>query len=233
MDIENLIGAMIEGSLNTRRKRSHGAGRFLTGGSRSFINASTLLTVGGLVWGVIETMQQQSAAGTGGNASAQVPPQPSVPHAGTPSGAASLGRTVPPPLPPLPGAAPAAPAAPAIPDGATRLIRLMVSAARADGQASDAERQAILEHAREVGAEALVGDEWLRPTPLASVVGVVTDPRQRADLYVLAYAIVRADEGISGAERIYLAQLAAVLNLDKATVNRLEEETDSGIAAQA
>ncbi len=107
----------------------------------------------------------------------------------------------------------------------------MVSAARADGQASDAEKQAILEQAKKAGVEALVENEWLHPTPLASVVGVVSDPQQRADLYVLAYTIVRADEGISGAERIYLAQLASILKLDKATVDRLEEETDARIAA--
>jgi uncharacterized membrane protein YebE (DUF533 family) len=139
---------------------------------------------------------------------------------------------VPPPLPQVPGAPPAPPAADAgLPDGAARLIRLMVSASRADGQASDAEKQAILEHARQAGVEALVEEEWLHPTPLASVVGAVNDPKQREDLYVLAYAIVRADEGICGAERIYLAQLAAMLQLDRASVDRLEAETDNRIAA--
>ncbi len=232
MDIENLIGTMIEGSLRTRRKRSHGAGRFLTGGSRSFINASTLLTVGGLIWGAIETMQQQSAPATGGTAPSPMPspPQPGRPApAPLPSGA---GPALAAP-PPLPGAAPAGQSVPPpMPDGAVRLIRLMVSAARADGQATEAEKQAILEHAREAGVEALVEDEWMRPTPLSSVVGVVTDPQQRADLYVLAYSIVRADEGITGAERIYLARLAAMLNLDRAAVERLEEETDGRIVSQ-
>jgi uncharacterized membrane protein YebE (DUF533 family) len=47
---------------------------------------------------------------------------------------------------------------------------------------------------------------------------------------VLAYAIVRADEGICGAERIYLAQLASLLKLDKATVDKLEAETDDKIS---
>jgi uncharacterized membrane protein YebE (DUF533 family) len=234
MDIENLIGTMIEGSLTSRRKRSYGAGRFLRHGSGSFINASTLLTVGGLIWGAIETMQQQSAAGTGGSAPAPAPapPRPISQWEAPPPPSAGSGPGVPPPLPPAPVPAGASSAAPVIPDGATRLIRLMVSASRADGQASEAEKQAILEHARKAGVEALVEEEWLRPTPLSSVIGVVNDPRQRADLYVLAYAIVRADEGISGAERIYLAQLASMLQLDKATVERLEGETDNRIEAQ-
>jgi hypothetical protein len=228
MDIESLIGTMIEGSLTSRRKRSYGAGRFLRRGSGSFVNASTLLTVGGLIWGAIETMQQQSASGPGGAAPTPPPPLASPPPRPVAGGPA---RTAPPPLPPVPGAVPAAGAADAaVPDGAVRLIRLMLSASRADGQASDAEKQTILEHARKAGVEALVEDEWLKPTPLASVVGVVNDPRQREDLYVLAYAIVRADEGICGAERIYLAQLASLLKLDKATVDRLEEATDNRIA---
>jgi len=240
MNIENLIGTMIEGSLTSRRKRSRGAGRFLRHGSGSFINASTLLTVGGLIWGAIETMQQQSAAGTGGSGPAPVPPpyRPTPPSSPPPASAGPA-RAVPPPLPPVSrtgvspvgsGASVPPAAGDTLPDGATRLIRLMVSASRADGQASEAEKQAILEHARRAGVEALVEDEWLRPTPLSSVVGVVTDPQQRADLYVLAYAIVRADEGICGAERIYLAQLASLLKLDKATVDKLEAETDDKIS---
>jgi hypothetical protein len=235
MDIERLIGTMIEGSLTSRRKRSYGAGRFLRHGSGSFINASTLLTVGGLIWGAIETMQQQSASGAGGSPPAPAPPRPASPPPRPVAGGPA--RTAPPPLPPAQGAASPPPSAAesvadsAIPDGATRLIRLMVSASRADGQASEAEKQAILDHARQAGVEALVEDEWLRPTPLSAVVGVVNDPQQQADLYVLAYAIVRADEGICGAERIYLAQLASLLKLDKATVDRLEEETDNRIAA--
>jgi uncharacterized membrane protein YebE (DUF533 family) len=231
MNIEDIIGTMIEGSLTSRRKRSYGATRFMRHGRGSFVNASTLLTVGGLIWGAIETMQKQSASNPGG----AMPAPASTPPAARPA-------TVPPPIsaapgpaappPPIPQAAPAAAEeAPGLPDGATRLIRLMVSASRADGQASEAEKQAILEHARKAGVEALVEDEWLKPTPLSSVVGVVTDPKQREDMYVLAYTIVRADEGICGAERIYLAQLASLLKLDRATVDRLEEETDSRITA--
>jgi hypothetical protein len=236
MNIEDIIGTMIEGSLTSRRKRSYGATRFMRHGRGSFVNASTILTVGGLIWGAIETMQKQSASNPGG---AVPPPAPTSPRPMPPS---ARPATVPPPIsaapdpsappPPIPQAAPtAAEEAPGLPDGATRLIRLMVSASRADGQASEAEKQAILEHARKAGVEALVEDEWLKPTPLSSVVGVVTDPKQREDMYVLAYTIVRADEGICGAERIYLAQLASLLKLDRATVDRLEEDTDNQIAA--
>jgi uncharacterized membrane protein YebE (DUF533 family) len=228
MDIEDLVGTMIRGSLGGRRKRHHGVGRFLAGGGNSFLTASTLLTVGGLVWGVIETMQQQSGQGTTAAPGVPAPPVPVGPGQVTGPGLSS-----PPPLPGsmAPPPLPAAAGAPDIPDGAVRLIRLMVSAARADGQASDVEKQAILAQARNVGADGLVEAEWNRPTPLSSIVAGLSDPQQRADVYVLAYSIVRADEGVSGAERIYLAQLASLLDLDPARTGSLERDADARIAA--
>ena len=41
---------------------------------------------------------------------------------------------------------------------------------------------------------------------------------------MLAFAILRADEQVRGAERIYLAQLANLLGLDPATVQELEAD---------
>ena len=68
---------------------------------------------------------------------------------------------------------------------------------------------------------------------LAEIVSGVHDPQLRADLYTLAFTIVRADEGVSGAERIYLAQLAHHLGLDPATRDRLEQEAAAKIAEAA
>jgi uncharacterized membrane protein YebE (DUF533 family) len=84
----------------------------------------------------------------------------------------------------------------------------MISAARSDGELQDAERQTIQEHARARGAEALIKAELDSTRPLAEILAGLDDPNQRRDLYVLAFTIVRADEAVSGAERIYLAQLA-------------------------
>ena len=109
------------------------------------------------------------------------------------------------------------------------MVRLMISAARADGELTDVERQAILDHARTAGVEPLVATELDRATPLPAIVAGVTDPKQREDLYVLAYAIVRADQSVTGAERIYLAQLASRLDLDDATVARMERDADGRI----
>ena len=57
----------------------------------------------------------------------------------------------------------------------------------------------------------------------------MTADADRRDLYVLAFTIVRADETVSGAERIYLAQLAHALGLDPATAAALEQQTAAAI----
>ena len=136
--------------------------------------------------------------------------------AATPAGA-------PPPLPPLPG----------LPADALRLVRLAIAAARADGRLTDQERASILEQARTVGAEAVVEQEIRSPRPLAEIVAGVGDSNTRGELYVLAFTVVRADEGVSGGERIFLAQLAHVLGLDPATTARLESEAARQIDADA
>ena len=227
MDIEHLLGTMISGTLVGGGKRSRGAGRFLSGGGGgSFLNASTLLALGGLAWGVAETMQRQgqqaAPAPSGYQPPVAAPPLPgAAPLPSAPVGVAP---------PPLPATAPAAQTA-AIPPGAERMVRLMISAARADGELSDVERETILEHARAAGVESLAASEIDRATPLAAITGGIADEKQREDLYVLAYVIVRADESVSGSERIYLAQLAAQLALDDQTVARLERDADAGIEA--
>jgi len=131
-----------------------------------------------------------------------------------------------PPVPSVPGAVEAAL------DPVARVIRLAVSAAKADGTLSDAERALIMERAREAGLEGAVEAELNQTRPLADIVRGVTDPAMKQELYVLAFTIVRADEAVSGAERIYLAQLAHQLGLDAASVTTLETETAASIDSQ-
>ncbi len=204
MSAEKLIGALLQGALGGRRKRSRGAMRYLNGGRGSFINASTLMTAAGLAWGAYE-----AATRSRGTASA-APPLP---------GAA--------PLPPLPGT----PVAAEAPEDLLRLVRLMISAARADGTLSPDEQEAIVAQARTVGADQLVDYEMRNPRPLADIAAGVRDPQAREEMYSMAFAVVRADESITGAERIYLAQLAHALGLDPATTARLEKDAAAGIDA--
>ena len=130
-----------------------------------------------------------------------------------------------PPPPPLPLSG--------LPPDVLRLVRLAIAAARADGRLTDEERASIVTQARSVGAEAIVDREIQSPRPLAEIVAGVGDSNTREQLYVLAFAVVRADEGVSGGERIFLAQLAHALGLDPATTARLETEAARGIDAAA
>jgi uncharacterized membrane protein YebE (DUF533 family) len=122
-----------------------------------------------------------------------------------------------------------------VPEAVLRLLRLAISAALADGTLSPEEEQQLLQHAREAGpgGEALVRRELARPRPLAEIVQGASDPALKSDLYRLGFAMVRADEQISGAERIYLAQLAHSLGLSPEQVQQLEAETAAKIDAEA
>jgi uncharacterized membrane protein YebE (DUF533 family) len=201
LDAEDILDA-----LSGRRKSWNRAGRAVRGSG--LINARTLLAATGVAWGLYETWHSQQA-------------QASPAWAGPPA------------TPPLPG--PAAPAPPAeasgLPAPVLQLTRLMISAARADGELGPAERERILAEAREVGAETLVLRELDSPRPLGEIVAGVTDPQLKEQLYTLAFTIVRADESVTGGERIYLAQLANRLGLDTAAVARLEAEAAARIDA--
>jgi uncharacterized membrane protein YebE (DUF533 family) len=116
-----------------------------------------------------------------------------------------------------------------LPPDVARVVRLAVSAARADGALAEAERAAILRHARDAGIADHVDAELAQPRPLSEIVAGVTSDAARRDLYVLAFTIVRADETVSGAERIYLAQLAHALGLDATTAASLEHQTAAAI----
>lgn len=206
MDAQDLIQSVLRGALTGRRKRGRNAFGYLTHGQGSFLNASTLLTLGGLAWGVYEAATSKTGSLGGG--------QPSEP-------------TAPPPLPgagvPMPGN---------VDPAALRLVRLTISAARADGTLHEAERQKILDEARKAGALELVQAEIEEPRPLSQILAGVSELNQRQDLYVLAFAVVRADETVSGAERIYLAQLAHQLSLSADETQALEELAAARIDAR-
>jgi tellurite resistance protein len=106
LDIEGLVGGVLRGVLGGRGKRSHGTLRYLTGGGQSsFLNASTLLAVAGVAWGLWETAQQQSSGGTqqswGGTSWGGTSRKAGdVPAYGTPPPLPQSGLNVPPPVPP-------------------------------------------------------------------------------------------------------------------------------------
>ena len=136
-------------------------------------------------------------------------------------------------LPQVPRGAPI-PVLPAdLPNPVLQMIRLAVSASRADGELSALEREQILSRARAAGLEAIIEPELTQTSrPLAEIVESITDSAAGKEFYTLAFTIVRADEVVTGGERIYLAQLAHRLGLDPATVAATEAETTAKIDAQ-
>jgi len=210
MDEAKLLEGVLRGVLGGgRRKRSRRTMRYLTGpslpglgrmGGSLLSNPTVLMTAAGLAWGLIETVTSQGQSGAAA-------PQPVAGTTGSP-------------LPPLPvvGAGSSAP----VQTDALRMVRLAISAAQADGGMGEPERAEIERVAAEQGMADVVAAELARPTPLAGIVAGVTDAGQRTTLYGLAFAVVRADEQVNGAERIYLAQLAHLLGLDPAAVSKIE-----------
>jgi uncharacterized membrane protein YebE (DUF533 family) len=215
LDAEVIVNGLLRGALSGRKKSWRKTGRAVRGSG--LINSRTLLAAAGVAWGLYETWQGQQA-------------RTAVRPSGYPSSPAEPGPLAAPP--PLPGAvAPRPSEESGFPAPVLQLIRLMVSAARADGELGPREREHILAEAREVGAEALVLREIEAPRPLGEIVAGVTDPHFKEQLYTLAFTIVRADDAVTGAERIYLAQLANRLSLDAAAVSRVEAETAARIDA--
>jgi uncharacterized membrane protein YebE (DUF533 family) len=141
-----------------------------------------------------------------------------------------MGATLPPNLPPLPTSRAAGPDAAALPEHLLRVIRLTISAAKADGNLSEEEAKVILSHAKDPVAQQVVQQELQMTRPLSEIVEGISESPVKQDLYTLAFTIVHADEGVSGAERIYLAQLGLALGLDSETTAQLERETVAKIA---
>jgi len=204
--LNGVLSAVLGG--RGRRRRSRRALNYLTGGHRGsfWTSPSTLLTAAGMAWGIYETMQQSGGIGSVGSVGSQ--------------GSGSVGSQ-----------GSGSSGSPHVSPEALRIVRLAISAAYADGSVSDTERAAILDQAKTAGVGEIVEVEMQRPRPLAEIVSGVNDAAQRATLYVLAYTMVRGDEQPTGAERIYLAQLANLLGLDVATVQELEQKAASRIDA--
>ncbi len=225
----DILSIVLRGALGrSGRKRARRATRYLTGHG-GFLTASTVLAAAGVAWGIFDSMKGQDVP--------QVPSVPGVPHVSASAADGRYGETSPklagvsgtsaggpPPIPVLPTD---------LPDPVLQMIRLAVSASRADGELTAPEREQILARAKAAGLEAIIEPELAQTSrPLAEIVQGVTDPAARREFYTLAFTIVRADETVTGAERIYLAQLAHRLGLDPAAVVAIEAGTTAKIDAE-
>jgi uncharacterized membrane protein YebE (DUF533 family) len=231
-DPAQLLSLFLEGVLGrSGRKRSRRASRYLRG-NKGLVTASGLLAAAGVAWGIYDSLKTGATGATGAAGAAGA-----TGGAGAAGGGSGSGWGTTTAKPPVPvegraalGVLQAGPLPP-LPVEVLRIVRLAVSAARADGELSAPERALILEHARRAGVEADVDRELDHPQPLAEIVRGVADEAARYDLYTLAFTIVRADETVTGGERIYLAQLAHKLGIDAARAATLESAAASRIDA--
>ena len=224
MHTGNLVNMVLLSVMGGRRKRARRARRYLTG--RSFwSNPSTIMTAAGVAWGLFESMQQRAGAR---EAPAETSAPPPAPAPADVSVKAATGATADPVVVETPAAETGRT------DGdedAMRIVRLAVSAAFADGVVNEHERAAILQQARDAGVGDVVEAELRARRPLREIVAGVTDQTHKVTLYVLAFTVLRADEQLSGAERIYLAQLAHLLGLEPQEVEALEKDVGERIDA--
>ena len=220
MFADTLLRSLVHGALGTRRRPYGRASRYLTGGSRGF-DLGTLLGAAGLAWGAYEAFGRRRS------------PETMTTVEG--GGFAPRSETVVVTPPPIPVAPPPLPrtGAPAMGglDALRRLVALTVAAARCDKELSEEEYGRILAAARESGGEALVAAELANHRPVAAIVAGADDLQLKADLYVLAYGVVRADGRVNEVERTWLSELAGALGLDSAAVERLEKQANGAIDA--
>ncbi|HEV8113885.1 MAG TPA: DUF533 domain-containing protein [Planctomycetota bacterium] len=216
------LGSIIRGALHARPKPFSRSMNYFGGGIPGIpgfhgggMNLGMLLGAAGLAWGAYEHFKDRD---------------PSVMTTVEGGGFASSGA--PPPLPSTPPPLPTATAAAPGPDAIRRLVALTIAAARADGELGEEEYGRILAAAREHGAEKLVQAELAERRTVQEIVVGANDPRFAAQLYALGYGIVRADSSVSPAERKWLRELAAALNLDTENASRIEQETADRIDRQ-
>lgn len=99
-------------------------------------------------------------------------------------------------------------------------LKAMVSAAKADGQIDQRERERILDKMKDADEETrrLVTEEASAPLDIDALVRDVRDPQTAAQVYAASLLAINVD---SDAERAYLRDLSAKLGLDDQVVASL------------
>jgi uncharacterized membrane protein YebE (DUF533 family) len=109
-------------------------------------------------------------------------------------------------------------------DVAMLTLRAMISAAKADGQVDEQERQRLLGKLNEGGIspeeQRFVAEEMQKPIDLDALTRTVPNQQVAAQLYAASLMAIAVD---TDAERHYLADLAAKLKLDPAAVTYMHQ----------
>lgn len=113
-------------------------------------------------------------------------------------------------------------------DLATRLVQVMVAAAKADGHVTPDERQRIETQLGQLGldaeAERLIASELDAPLDVGRIAGLARTPEEGAEVYAASLLVVNPD---GAAEKGYLAMLAARLGLDPELVKHIHARVAS------
>lgn len=110
-------------------------------------------------------------------------------------------------------------------EGAERLLKVVVAAAKADGHVTEAERQSISERMAAAGlddgARAVIEAELAAPLDLDAVAALAGSEEEAVEIYATSALLVDPSQP---ADRAYLDDLAARLKLDAGLVRHLEAQ---------
>jgi uncharacterized membrane protein YebE (DUF533 family) len=116
-------------------------------------------------------------------------------------------------------------AGPQVEEHSHAILRALIAAAKADGRIDVAEKQLIsaeiARHTDDPQLQQWLDDEVARPLDAADVAQSATDPAMAAEMYLASVILVDDQQD---AERSYLDELAAALNIDPELQVHLEEQ---------
>jgi uncharacterized membrane protein YebE (DUF533 family) len=120
---------------------------------------------------------------------------------------------------------------PDVEDHSHAVLRALIAAAKADGRIDDAEKQMISaeigKHTDDPDLQQWLDEEVARPLDATDVSLSATDPAIAAEMYLASVMLVN-DQG--EAERTWLDELAAALNIDPELQVHLEQRAKGGAA---
>jgi len=120
---------------------------------------------------------------------------------------------------------------PEVEDHSHAVLRALIAAAKADGRIDAAEKQMISteigRHTDDPELQQWLDDEVARPLDPADVAQSATDPAMAAEMYLASVMLVDDQQD---AERSYLDELAAALQIDPDLQVHLEQQAKGGAA---
>lgn len=227
---EKLLGKVVQevvGSKSSMKKKKKKKGKKSKSNPivSSLATGAGLMTAIGLGIGAYEILKDKSPTGSSPHTAPPRTPPP-IPPAG--HGQSTGLATAPPPPPTSQAQEPGRPVTPPSGDSeelATRMIRVMVAAAHADGNMDESEEEAVIARLRDEDFSQeekmfLLG-EMHNPLTIDELTAGVDDPATARMMYMLAVTVIEID---TVEERQWLDQLAQRLGLSKPVQAFIEEQ---------